>query len=148
MVHCFTYLKAALAECVGRRKEVLVGKVIHAVREVWSWLDNASVEDMHNRFCKRCASAVEVPHYFSCGFQSDLSGDEMRMATATAIVARGSGVASGGAERLDDVFCLVKTFMVDAHLQLAPLLVLPIAKDQRVRATPNLVVQRHHLTEW
>ena len=147
MVHCVRYLKAALAERVGRRKEVLVVEVIHAVRDAWSWLDNACVE-MYNGFCKRRASAAEVPHYFSFGFQSDLSGDEMRMAAATAIVARGSGVASGGAERPDDVFCLVKTFMVDAHLQLAPLLVLPVAKDQRVRATPNLVVQRHRLTEW
>ena len=146
MVHCFRYLKAAVAERFGRRKEVLVVEVIHAVRDAWSWLDNACVE-MHNGFCKRRASAAEVPHHFSFRLRRDLSGDETRMAAAAAIAARGLGVAGGGAESLDDVFCLVKTFMADAHLQQAPLLVLPAARAQRVQATPNQVVQRHRLTE-
>jgi len=37
--------------------------------------------------------------------------------------------------------------MTEVHLQQAPLLVLPAARAQRARATPNMVVKRHNLSE-
>jgi hypothetical protein len=147
VVTCRRYLKVSLAERVGRRKEILVVECLNGVRDAWSWLDDACVE-LYNGFCKRHASAAEVPHSFSFRLRCDLSGDELRMAAAAAIAAGAAGVAGGvAAESPNDVFCLVKTFMADARLQQAPLLVLPAARAQRVRATPNMVVKRHNLSE-
>jgi hypothetical protein len=123
---------------VRQRKEVLKVELVHGVRSAWEWLEPAQVE-LFNAFLPR--QRVQVPHSFMFKLRRDLSDDEQRM-----VVASGARFPIGDLEcrepSPDDVLCLVKTHMADAHLQQAPLMVLPRTRAARVRQVPRTVVPR------
>ncbi len=126
-----------------RRKEVLKVELVHGMRSTWEWLEPAQVE-LFNAFLPR--QGGQVPHSFMFKLRRDLSDDEQRMVVASD--ARfPMGDPARGEPTPDNVFCLVKTHMADAHLQQAPLMVLPRSRAVRVRQVPRTVVPRAALHE-
>lgn len=113
-------------------------EILTAVRGAWEWLGAAHVEPW-NAFLPRPGCPREVPHAFTMKLRRDLTAAELAMLPGVTGV---RGVPRQAGADPFDVFCLVKTFMCDAALQQAPILLLPAARAGLPAAAPMSIVPR------
>ena len=117
------------------KKEELVVEVVEHVRDFGEWLEPLRVH-LYNAFMNR--AGIEAPHSFVYKMRRDLFSAEQAMLL---------GKTRSGDEH--DVFCCVKTYMRDAHLQQPPVLVLPSNRVQNsgMPARPQKMLPRHPLSD-
>lgn len=120
---------------VAMKKEELVVEVLDHVRDFGSWLGPLRVH-LYNAFMNR--AGIEAPHAFVYKMRRDLFSVEQAMLT--------------GRQRIGDdhdVFCCVKTYMHDDHLQQAPVLVLPAdrVRSSGVSGSPRTAIPRAPLSD-
>jgi hypothetical protein len=134
------YLVEQLRQRAAKKGEEVYGVFINSVRDFASWLAPLAIV-LDNGF--RTRGGIEAPHSFSFKLRQDLTQRETEELAKTP---RCPGVWE--ADSPDDVFCCVKTYMRDLHLQQAPVLTCPAARVGHIMGqSPGAIVPRKALSK-
>ena len=117
------YLTGALRQRFAERGEDVIATVLPAVRDFQEFLWQLG-RVLHNAFSNR--NGIEAPHAFSFKKGALLSGAEPQGVKDLEVNSRG-------------VYCCVKTYMRDRHLQDPPVLVIPAGR-QLASLVPGTIV--------
>ena len=121
---------------VRDQNHAFVVQGLRSIRNFNAWLEPQRVT---LRNCWATRDGIEAPHSFTFKRRSDLTGSERAAMRATRAAAR-AGFANANGEP-GDVFCVVKTYMRDKHLQQPPVLVLPTVRMNRVQGHSPTTVE-------
>lgn len=121
------HLRSRLQDRVAEKGEVLHVMQLNAVHNFKQWLDPLGLQ-LSGAFKHR--DGIEAPHCFSYKLGGHLTQSEQDMV-------RTEGVAVAE----DSVYCCVKTYMRDLHLQQPPVHLMPAARADRVKQRSNVPTQ-------
>jgi hypothetical protein len=118
------HLEACLRARVQAKGEQLHVSQFHKVRDFGKWVEPVGRE-LYNALASR--EGIEAPHSFSMKLRESLAP----METALARPAPGIPVS------MQDVMCVVKTYMRDTRPQQAPVCAIPAGRASGVGPSPN-----------
>ena len=124
-------LEAEMRSKIEARKQEFWVQGLRSIRDFNAWLKPQAVQLVD---CWGSRNGIEAPHSFIFKTRECLSGSERSEIKRT----RGETIARL-AESKSDVFCSIKTYMRDKHLQQPPILILPASRR-------NLVVGQYPTT--
>ena len=129
-------LTEALAPHVHDQGHTLLVQGLRSIRDFSAWL---APQGVRQESCWGNRDGLEAPHSFTYKRRSDLTAAEKALLRPVRAAVRAGFTPATDAP--EDVFCLVKTYMRDKHLQQAPVLVLPIARRNRVHGLAPTTVE-------
>jgi len=134
IVELMQYLWEKLKEKFAAKAEDVTWTCLSAIRDFQKWmtpLDRCAWNCFSNR------DGVEAPHSFSFKLGRDLSQSDRAWL----------GPESRSLDVSEDVYCCVKTYMRDSHLQQEPVVILPAGREERLVGEPRDICSRHAMSK-
>ena len=134
IVELMQYLWEKLKEKFAAKAEEVTWTCLSAIRDFQRWMAPLD-RCVWNCFANR--ELIEAPHSFSFKLGCDLSQSDRAWL----------GPESRSLDVSEDVYCCVKTYMRDSHLQQEPMLILPAGREERLVGEPRDVCNRHAMSK-
>lgn len=116
------FLEAHIGPHIAQKQEECWITQLCAVRDFNTWL---APHGVHPWNALRTRDGIEAPHSFTFKHRQDLTKSELdEFRSQVNGAARHAGYGDRNSSQ-SDVFCCVKTYMRDRHLQQAPVLIMP-----------------------